>query len=102
MQDDVTNTGAQDDAAAADNQADDSQGLLGKVKNVIPGDIDDKLIDSAQSAVAGVTDKADEMVDKVTDAIPGELDDKLVDGAKDAVDKLKDMNPLGGNNTDAS
>ncbi len=81
-----------------DNGAD---GVLDAIKNVIPGDTDDQLIDKASSAMDGMGDKANEWTEKATDAIPGTLDDKLVDGvqsagdkAGDLMDKLKDMNPF--------
>lgn len=108
----------QPDDSIADNTASDDNagGLLGKLKSTIPGDLDDKIIDSAVQAADKVGDAAAvaatsagsavaEATDKVKDTIPGEMDDKIIDAAgnaidkaggvaSDAVDKVKGINPF--------
>jgi hypothetical protein len=80
-----------DDNTQADGQQDD-QSLLDKVTDAIPGDMDDKLVDTVTNAAETVSNAVSGgMVDKVTDAIPGDMDDKLVDAVGDAASKVGDM-----------
>jgi len=70
------------------------QSLIDKLKSVIPGSIDDTIIDKAVSMVDGGQEKIDSAAhtskdtvlaaaEKIKSAIPGGTDDKIIDNITD-------------------
>lgn len=82
------------------------ESLRDKLKDVIPGEVDDQIVDNAIDMVEQGGDKAQEGIDAVTervnqaaealkDAIPGTADDTVIDKIK-SVFSGSDRNPFKG------